>query len=415
MKFPIRQIRQQFPSLAETDRERPRSFFDNPAGTQVTQGVIDAVSNCYLTSTANLGGHFKTSRNADKVVSVAHKAMADFLGTDDPGEIIIGSSMTALTFHMSRSICRDFKPGDEIILTRMDHEGNVAPWLEIARDKGLVIQWADFDKKSWRVEPETIRKLINDRTKLLAINYASNMMGAINDIATIAAEAKKNDVLVYVDAVQFAPHNLIDVKALNCDFLACSSYKFFGPHLGILWGRRELLEALHPYKCRCSDDDLPMRFEIGTPAVELLAGLTACVEHFVLLGEMMGANGSRREAIAMAFTGSAAYEDVLIGQLLEGLASIDDIEIIGPALDTAGTPRVPTLSFRHAAVSPSAIALALAVESIYVWHGHNYAFEMAKSLGIEDEGGVRIGIAHYNTAEEVARTVAAVEAAVSGA
>ena len=415
MKFPIRQVRQQFPSLTETDRESPRLFFDNPAGTQVTQGVIDAVSNCYLTSTANLGGHFKTSRNADEIVSAAHKAMAVFLGTIDPGEVIIGSSMTALTFHMSRSICRDFKPGDEIIVTRMDHEGNVSPWLEIARDKGLIIRWAEFDKKSWRVEPETIRELINDRTKLLAINYASNMMGAINDVATIAAEAKRNDVLVYVDAVQFAPHSLIDVNALNCDFLACSSYKFFGPHLGILWGRRKLLEDLHPYKCRCSDDDLPMRFEIGTPAVELLAGLTACVEHFVLLGEMMGANGSRRTAIAAAFTRSVAYEDVLIGQLLEGLASIDDIEIIGPALNITATPRVPTLSFRHAAISPSAIALALAVENIYVWHGHNYAFEMAKSLGIEDEGGVRIGIAHYNTVEEVARTVAAVKAAVSGA
>ena len=415
MTFPIDLVRQEFPSLSIKDDGQRRIYFDNPAGTQVTQKVIDAVSDCFLNATANLGGLFKTSALADRVVIDAHRAMADFLGTDDMGEIVVGASTTALTFHMSRSICRNFKPGDEIIVTRMDHEGNVSPWLEIAKEKDLVIRWADFNIETWQVEPDTILDLINDRTKLIALNYASNMMGAINEVAAITKLAKARDVLVYVDAVQLAPHHLIDVKALGCDYLVCSSYKFFGPHLGILWGRRVLLEALYPYKCRCSDNDLPWRFEIGTPPVELLAGLTACVEHFGWLGELVGEVGDRRSKIAAGFAHSIAYEDVLVDQLLTGLEAIDGVEIYGPLSGVNRAPRVPTVSFRHRGVGPEAIAKSLGDTGIFVWSGHNYAYEMARTLGIEEEGGVRIGIAHYNTKEEVQAVIEGVKTAISEA
>ncbi len=414
MEFPIVEVRQQFPSLSVTDGGRVRVYLDNPAGTQVTNRVIAAVSNCYHRKTANLGGHFTTSKFAGEVVSDARRAMADFLGTDDPGEIVIGSSMTALTFHMSRSICRDFKPGDEIIVTRMDHEGNISPWLEIARDKGLVIRWVEFDRESWRIDPARIEGLLNERTKLIAVNYASNMTGAINDVAAIAREAKRGGALVYVDAVQFAPHRLINVTELGCDFLACSAYKFFGPHLGVLWGRRDLLETLHPHKCRCSDDVVPSCFEVGTPAIELFAGLAATIDHFAWLGGVLGETGDRRTRISAAFTASAAYEDRLAGQLLGGLSTIEGLRIIGPGLKTNDTSRVPTISLRHEHVLPSTIASALAAKNIFVWHGHNYAYETARTLGIETDGVLRTGIAHYNTAEEISRTVEAIEMAVSG-
>lgn len=412
--YPIEEVRRRFPSLDATDEGRPRVYLDNPAGTQVESGVIDAVTDCYRYKTANLDGLFTTSRLAGEVIASARHAMADFLGTDHPAEIVIGPSMTALTFHMSRSICRDFKAGDEIIVTRMDHEGNVAPWLHVARDMGLVIRWADFNRETWRVEKETITGLLSDRTKLVALNYASNMTGAVNDVAAISRVAKQVGALVYVDAVQFAPHRLLDVRTLGCDFLTCSAYKFFGPHLGVMWGRRELLETLHPYKCRCSDDVVPSRFEVGTPAIELFAGLAAAVDHFAWSGSVHGETEDRRARIATAFAASGVYEDRLAQRLLDGLSAIDDIRVIGPSQAQPEICRVPTISIRHERVPPQAIARALAAENIFVWHGHNYAYETARTLGIEADGVLRIGIAHYNTAEEITQTVEAVSRAVTG-
>ncbi len=414
MTFPIAQIRERFPALSVTDEHRSRIYLDNPAGTQVPKQVIDEIARCLTYTTANLGGKFRTSRAADDIYVSGHRAMADFLGTNDPGEISIGASMTALTFHMSRSICRNFAHGDEIIVTRMDHEGNVSPWLEIAKDRGLVIRWAEFDRETWTINPESVRQLTNERTRLIALNYASNMTGAINDVEIIATETRQSGVLVYIDAVQLAPHLLIDVDTTNCDFLVCSPYKFYGPHLGVLWGRREILETLHAYKCRCSDNNLPGRFEIGTPAIELLAGLSACINHHAWLGEALGAKGDRRSKIAEAFEASARYESTLVHALLEGLTAIPGVEIIGPIPGLSTTARVPTVSFRHRDVTPAAIALSLAADNIFAWHGHNYAFEMARVLGFEQHGGVRVGIAHYNTIEEVRRTIEAVTSAVSG-
>ena len=329
MSFPIDHVRANFPALAIEDAGLSRIYFDNPAGTQVPQTVVDAISTCLVRANANLGGHFPTSKAADQVVEAAHQAMANFLGARSPDEIVIGANMTSLTFHLSRSICRDLEPGDEIVLTRMDHEGDVAPWLEIAEDKGLVIRWVPFDTESWQVEPEVLASQLSDRTKLVAINYASNLTGSINDVKALTAKAKAVGALVFVDAVQFAPHGLIDVQDLGCDFLVCSSYKFFGPHLGILWGRRDVLQDLHAYKCRCVPDQLPVKFETGTPQIELLAGLVATVDYYAGLGARVGTSSSRRDQIASAFAAARGHEDPLALRLIAGLQSLPGLTIFG--------------------------------------------------------------------------------------
>lgn len=414
--FPIEKIRAKFPALSIEDNGVSRVYLDNPAGTQVPKSVANAIYNCLINDNANLGGHFITSKSAGKIVSDAHKAMADFLGADNKDEIIIGASTTTLAFHMSRSICRDFAPGDEIIVTKMDHEGNVSPWLEIAEDLNLKVRWLEFSSSSWQIEVDSLKKLITDRTRLLAVNYASNLTGMINDVKSLIAEAKKSNILTYVDAVQFAPHGITNVKELGCDFLTCSSYKFFGPHLGILWGKMEHLKAMHSYKCRTVDEnDFPTKFETGTPAIELLAGLVATVNYYISLGEDLGASGSNRNKIETAFKATLVYEENLAKRLIAGLKVIDGIEIFGGVSDNQLKNRVPTVSFRHKSVTPKKIASELAQKNIFVWNGHNYALGIVQQLGIpEDEGVVRIGMAHYNTVDEVEQVIAAVKNAVSG-
>lgn len=413
MAYPISDIRARFPALSTTDTGRPRSYLDNPAGTQVPHSVAQAIANCMLGDFANLGGHFISSIASGDVVLQAHRDMADFLGAETADEIIIGQSMTTLTFHMSRSICRTFKAGDEIIITRMDHEGNIGPWLEIAQDRGLVIRWLEFDRDSWQIEPEALQALITDRTKLLCLNFASNLTGAINDVAQLTAVAQAAGALVYVDAVQLAPHHLVDVRALGCDFLVCSAYKFFGPHLGILWGKHDVLADLYPYKGRCTSDDLPDRFELGTPQIELLAGLSATIDYFADFGSALGKFSSRRDQIAAAFDEMRRYEEPLTNALIRGLKDIDGIEIFGITNPNRVHERVPTVSLRHDRIDPSTIAKALADQGIFVWHGHNYAYEPTRFLGLpEDEGVVRIGLAHYNTDAEVNQVIEAIQALV---
>jgi len=414
MSFPIEDIRAAFPALALTDQGRRRIYLDNPAGTQVPRAVADAVSKCLLETNANLGGFFATTLAAEAVVVQAHKAMAEFLGATGPEEVVIGANMTTLTYHMSRTIGRHFQPGDEIVVTRMDHEGNVSPWLQLAEDRGLTVRFLPFDQTSWQVEEAALAAVLSDRTRLVALNYASNLTGSINRVKELTALAKQAGALVYVDAVQFAPHGLVDVQDLGCDFLACSAYKFFGPHLGILWGRRAVLETLQPYKCRCSSNGLPERFELGTPQVELLAGLTAAVAHFEAVGALAGAQGSRREKIAHAYAASIEYENRLAGDLIAGLRDIPGLTIHGITDPQRIDQRVPTVSFTVEGIRPETIARQLAGEGIFVWSGHNYAWEIVHQLGLPAEDGVvRIGIAHYNTAGEIAETVEAVQRIVA--
>ncbi|TPI61723.1 cysteine desulfurase-like protein [Mesorhizobium sp. B3-1-7] len=413
-EFPIEAVRGRFPALSLADDGRRRIYLDNPAGTQVPLAVAEAVLRCLLSTNANLGGFFETTVAAQKVVDDAHAAMADFLNAASVEEIVIGANMTTLTYHMSRTLGRTMKAGDEIVVTRMDHEGNVSPWLQLAEDLGLVVRFLPFDERSWQVEEAALKSLLSEKTRLVALNYASNLTGSINRVKALTAIARQAGALVYVDAVQFAPHGLIDVQELGCDFLICSAYKFFGPHMGILWGRRDVLDGLEPYKCRCSSNVLPERFELGTPQIELMAGLTAAIDYFADLGAAAGEDGSRRQRIAKAFEVSIAYENTLARQLIEGLSDIEGLITHGITDPERLTERVPTISFTVEGIEPETIVRQMNAENIFLWPGHNYAWEVVHQLGIPAEQGVvRIGIAHYNTAAEIEETLESVHRVIA--
>lgn len=402
MPFDLEAVRAQFPALAGTDDGQRRIFFDNPAGTQVPASVAAAMSDCLLNSNANLGGHFRTSRRADDVVQSARIAMADFLNAPSPDEIVFGQNMTTITLHLSRSIGRLFRPGDEIILSRMDHDANVWPWVLVARDLELEVKWLDFDATTFEFDLSLLDELLTDRTRLICVGGASNLTGTLNDVTAICDKARAAGVLTYIDAVQSVPHVATDVQAIGCDFLVCSPYKFFGPHQGVLWGRREVLEQLEPYKVRPASSSIPWCFETGTQSHEGFAGITAAVDYFAWIGESMGGGkgrpGSLRAAMALLFD----YEKLLAGQLVAGLQAIDGVVVQGITSPDAMDRRVPTVSFTHSTVAANTIAESLAKENIFVWSGHNYAVEVARTLGIYESGGaVRIGPVHYNSAAEI--------------
>ena len=411
--FPIDCVRREFPALSQSRNGRPRIFMDNPAGTQLPRRVIDAVSNALVEAASNYGGFFANSRNAEAIYARAHDAMADFVNAHSSNEIVVAQSMTSLTLHMSRSLGRIFAPGDEIIVTRMDHEGDVSPWLLLAEDRDLIVKWLPFNLDTWKIEPEDLQALLGPRTRLLALNYASNLTGSINDVADLVALARSAGAMTYVDAVQLAPHQCIDVQALGCDFLVCSSYKFFGPHLGVLWGHRQLLDELTAYKMRCASDASPEKWETGTPQTELLAGLAACVDYYDWLGGQVSDRGTRRGRIEGAYGAATDYEARLVTRLIDGIKAIPGTTIHGITNPDRVGERVPTVSMTHDRVLPLQVAERLARDEICVWSGHNYAFEVVKQLGIDEETGVvRIGLAHYNTEEEVDKTLSALEGAL---
>ena len=402
MNFDLDAVRAQFPALALTDDGKRRIYFDNPAGTQVPQSVMDAMSRCLVEANANLGGTFATSHRAGEVVADARAAMADLLNASSHDEIVLGQNMTTLTFHMSRSIGRLFERGDEIIVTRMDHDANVWPWVMLARDLGLEVRYLPFDTGSYEFDLAELDKLLSERTRLVCFGGASNLTGTINDVSAICEKARSVGALTYVDAVQSVPHVATDVQALGCDFLVCSSYKFFGPHQGILWGRADLLEQLEPYKLRPAPESVPGCFETGTQSHEGFAGISAAVDYLAWIGETMAGASGRPAAVRAAMDLVFDYEKSLAAHLLEGLASIDGVTVRGITQRDALDRRVPTVSFTHDRVAPDAIAASLAAENIFVWSGHNYAVELAGSLGLLDRGGVvRIGPVHYNSIEEI--------------
>ena len=404
----IDEVRSRFPSLSVTDDGRPRIYLDNPAGTQVPADVIDRMSRYLARDNANLGGDFPTARASEQMVADAHAAMAAFVNARSDAEIVFGQNMTTLTFHISRSLGRLFSPGDEIIVTRMDHDANIAPWLMLAEDRGLTIRWLDFDTERFEFDPATLDALISPKTKLLAVSYASNVIGTINDVKAMAAKAKAAGALVYVDAVQYAPHGLIDVQDLDCDFLVCSPYKFYGPHLGVLWGRAELLDELVAYKVRAASDRLPDKFETGTLSHESLAGLLGTVDYLTWYGGA-GQEQGRRATLEAAYQAMQAHEADLTRRLIDGLRAMAPVRIQGIDDHNRLGRRVPTVSFTAGKHPPRALAKHLADRNIFVWDGHNYAIELVGALGLLDKGGVlRIGMAHYNTAEEIDRTLAAI-------
>ncbi len=406
--FDIERVRAQFPSLAVTlDDGRPCAFLDNPAGTQVPRRVIDAVATYYTGSNANTDGLFLTSRRSDNTVTQARQAMADLLGAPDPDCIVFGPNMTTLTFHISRAIGRELREGDEILCTVLDHDANIAPWLALEEDRSVRVQFVDIDPDDGTLDFDDLARKLSPRTRVVAATHCSNALGTITDAARITRMAHEVGALVYIDAVQYALHGRIDVAALDCDFLACSSYKFFGPHAGIVYGKREHLERLRPYKVRPASDDIPYRWETGTGNFEGLAGVANAVDYLASLGATH--EPSRRDWLLSAMDAIGSYERGLGEQLIAGLRAIDGVTVYGVTDPARFDQRVPTVAFTLEGYTPDEVAERLGDEGIFVWSGNYYALAVMERLGLQERGGaVRIGPVHYNTPAEIDRALDAV-------
>lgn len=405
-------LRAQFPALALEQDGRPVVFFDGPGGTQVPQRVIDAVAGYYREMNANADGAFATSRRSDAMIVEARAAFADFLGAGSSAEIKFGANMTTLTFHLSRSIGATLRPGDEVVVTTLDHEGNVSPWRAMAADRGLVVRTVNIDPADCTLDLADLEAKLNERTRLVAFGYASNAVGTINDVRAFVDRAHAVGALTYVDAVHYAPHGPIDVRALGTDFLVCSVYKFFGPHAGVLYGREEILERLPAYKVRPAHD----RFETGTLNHEGIAGSLAAVEYLAGVGERFGGPYrdafaglvGRRLALRTAMRAIRVHELTLLEQLMAGLARLPRVRVWGIADPARFDERVPTVALTMAGIAPRAIAEWLGERGVFTWDGDFYAQALIERLGLFESGGVlRIGLCHYNTAEEVDRLLEA--------
>jgi cysteine desulfurase family protein (TIGR01976 family) len=406
--FPIDQVRAEFPALAVRDDGRARVYFDAPGGTQACRRAIAAMAAHLERGTANAGGAFTSSIETDRMSEAAHAAMADLLG-GRPGEIAFGPNMTSLTLAVSRSLARGWGEGDEIVLTRLDHDANVTPWVLAAEDRGVTVRWLDFDPDRGSLRLDELPGLLGSRTRLVAVGGASNALGTHNDVAEIVPLVRAgSDALVFVDAVQSVPHVPTDVHALGCDLLTCSPYKFFGPHQGVLWGREALLRELFAYKVRPASIEPPaVRFETGTPSFEGQAGVLGTIEYLEWLGREVaqGTPNSRRATLVAAMEHVVAYERGLGERLLAGLAAIDGVRLYGPPTMDG---RVPTFAFTLDGMAPDAVAAHLARHGIHAWSGHFYAVEPVRRLGLWDQGGlVRVGLCHYSTAAEVDRLLEA--------
>jgi cysteine desulfurase family protein (TIGR01976 family) len=401
--FDIHWARPQFPALGIKVNGYPAAFFDGPGGTQVPQRVIDAMSAYLASSNANTHGAFATSHRTDQVLSAAHAAMADLLGCD-PEEMVFGPNMTTLTFALSRALSRELGRGDEIVVTRLDHDGNVSPWTAL-EERGCVIRFVDINPADCTLDMDDLRRKVTPRTRLVAVGYASNAVGTINDVREVVRWAHAAGAMAYIDAVHYAPHGPIDVRSLDCDFLVCSPYKFFGPHSGALYGKREHLTRLRPYKVRPAADTLPDRWETGTQNHEGLAGVAAAVEYLAELGRRHTPEAKgRRAALLAAYDAIGAYERSLLEQLVPALLEIPGLTFYGITDPARFAQRVPTVAVRIAGRSPRELAACLGERGIFTWDGNYYALNLTERLGVEPSGGMlRIGLVHYNTAEEVNR------------
>jgi cysteine desulfurase family protein (TIGR01976 family) len=438
--------RAQFPALSLEVGGQPAAFLDGPGGTQVPQRVIDATTEYLRTSNANTCGAYATSRRTDQTIAGARSAMADFLGCDSD-EIVIGPNMTSLTYAISRAIGRELGPGDEIVLTHLDHDANISPWRAL-EERRVKIQMVDIREEDCTLNMEDLAQKINSRTKVVAAGYASNAVGTINDVKTIVRLAHEVGALAFIDAVHYAPHGPIDVRDLDCDFLACSTYKFFGPHMGVLYGKREHLARLQPYKLRANTNAVPQRWEWGTLNHECIAGITACVEYLAELGRNSRAAAgtdhvgrsrdhvgtgvharpverssttdtnhnsadddgprlvARRDALVAAHRAIRAHELQLMQLMLRGLAEIPGLRLYGIADPTRLDSRCPTFAVRIDGHTPLELATKLGQRSIFTWDGNYYALNLTERLGVEQDGGfLRIGFVHYNTEAEVDRVI----------
>ncbi|MCI0345827.1 MAG: cysteine desulfurase-like protein [Chloroflexi bacterium] len=402
--FDVERQRAQFPALALTHGEQPIAFFDGPGGTQVPASVIDAVSDYYRSANANHGGLFETSRRSDAIVEAAHEAVADLLGAAGADEIAFGQNMTSLTFHASRTIGKVLEPGDEIVVTALDHDANIGPWATLARERGLSVRTWEPRLGDCTLEFDDLDALLGPRTRLVAFGWASNAVGTINPVAEIVRRVHAAGAWTYVDAVHAAPHVAIDVAAAETDFLACSVYKFFGPHVGALYASRAVRSQLPTLKIRPAED----LFETGTGNHEGYAGTLAAVEYLAAVGGEASSGWTRRERLVSGLTAIREYEMALYRRLVDGLAAIPGLRIYGITDRGAFDRRTPTAALTLPGVDPATIAGRLGSKGIAVWDGDFYATGLIERLGLLEAGGVvRIGLTHYNTAAEVDRLVAA--------
>jgi len=445
-------IRSQFPSLSQTVNGHPAVFLDGPGGTQVPQRVIDAISGYLSHDNANTGGAYATSRHTDAMIARARAAMADFLhcGAD---EVAFGPNMTSLTFAISRAIGRELKPGDEIVVTRLDHDANVSPWTTMAEDRSVTVRWAEINDADCTLDMADLASKINKNTRLVAVGYASNAVGTINPVKEVVHLAHNVGALCYVDAVHYGPHGLIDVAALDCDFLACSTYKFFGPHMGVLFGKREHLQRFRPYKVRPNTNAIPNCWEWGTLNHECIAGIEACVEYIADVGtaalgcpargdrketcgdgrlarpalsDPEGTRGSRmgpaseasaleptrRAALEAAYSAIHEHERALVDRMMTGLKAIPNLKIYGITDPARFNERCATFAVRDISGKPGRSPLDLATKlgerGFFTWDGNYYALNLTEHFDVEKSGGfLRIGLVHYNTLEEVDRLLAA--------
>ncbi len=399
MTLDVPAIRSQFPALSRMVGGQPAAYLDGPGGTQAPESVIHAMAGFMRAGGSNHGGPFASSRETDAVTESAREAIADLFGAS-PNEIAFGQNMTSLTLSVSRALGATWDPGGNIVVTRLDHDGNVWPWVIAARDAGAEVRWLDFDPDDGcRLETETIDTLIDERTRLVAMTHASNAVGTITDPKPVIDAAHAVGALTYIDAVHYSPHGLVDVAALGTDFLAASAYKFFGPHTGCLYGRSEVLDAVDAYKIRAAPDTSPDKWETGTQSFESLAGVAAAVDYIASLGE----GDTRRDQLRSAMDQIGVYERSLSERFLGGIADIPGVTLYGR---NAADGRTPTFAISVDGTHPHAVAEALGDQGIFVWSGDYYAVEVMSRLGVADTGGlVRIGFAHYNTAEEADRVL----------
>ncbi|MFN7723413.1 MAG: cysteine desulfurase-like protein [Pirellulaceae bacterium] len=409
----LQAIRQQFPSLQRLHEQQEAVYLDGPAGSQVPRRVAERIAEVMIDHQANRHGRFETSRQVDAVIDAAHQAAADFLGSNDPGEIVFGANMTTLTFAFSRALARTWKRGDRIAVTRLDHDANVTPWKIAAEECGAEVVWIDIDPVDCTLNLEQLEAACRSPLRLLAITAASNSVGTQPPLDRCISLAHQAGALVFVDAVHLAPHQRVDVARLNADFLICSAYKFFGPHIGILWGRRSLLESLRPYKVEPAPETVPEKWMTGTQNPATLAGVTEAIDYLASLADHPSTsvpqskpNSARPQRLEEAFRQIQLHEMGLIERLIGGLQTIRGVTIHGITDPKRFCERVPTLALSAEGWSSIDLAQALGDRGIYAWHGNYYALQLARRLGKEKEGMLRLGCMHYNTAEEVDRVVA---------
>lgn len=400
--YDVSAVRARFPALSRVEEGRAVAYLDGPGGTQVPVGVIEAMAGRLRVGTSNIGGAFGASREADAVVAAAREAAADFVG-GRPEEVAFGQNMTSLTFAVSRALARSWGPGDEVVVSRLDHDANVTPWRLAAADRGAAVRLVDFDPADGTLDLAHLGRVLGPRTRLLAVTAASNALGTVPPVRRAADLAHAVGALVYVDAVHYAPHRLVDVAALGADFLACSAYKFFGPHTGVLWGRAALLESLEAYKVVPAPASGPGKWETGTQSFESLAGVGAAVDYLASLGE----GGTRRERLAAAHAAIAEHEAALTARFLAGVAGLPHIRLYGLADPGRPAERTPTFALEVTGLSPEEAARRLGEQGVHTWSGDYYAVGVMEHLGVAARGGLlRIGFVHYNTADEVDRALA---------